>query len=293
MFSDLGDQIAFSRQALDETRIMAIRPDGSAIKELATGLPGTVTGLRWSPDGSALLARIDEDKQGDVTIGTWYLIDGDGSGFRRLDQGSGFAFGADAAWRPNGRHIATWGEVVGTQDEDGPPGLYIVDADGTNVRRLAGVANPVGIEWSPDGRQLAFVNPDGIDGPFRINIADIDESGAMTALHPLRLDLGSSSEWMPKWSPDGRQLAFLTEKDVRSHIGVVNADGTGYRIVGPELSDLAATNPTWSPDGRSLVVIEDQRGPRTASEGAWLIDVATGAQTEVGMPVDSWQRLAP
>ena len=291
VFSDLGDQIAFGRHAMDETRIMAIRPDGSAIKELATGLPGTVTELRWSPDGSALLALVDEGI-GEVRTGKLYLIDGDGSGFRRLDQGSGYDFGG-AAWRPNGRHIATWGEAIAAPNEDGPPSLYIVDADGTNARRAAAdVDFPFGIEWSPDGTHLAFASSDGLDGPFRINIADIDESGALTALHTLRLD-PLSHEVTPKWSPDGRQVAFLTEKDARSHIGIVESDGTGFQIVGPELSDPEFTAPTWSPDGRSLVVNEDGRPPRTASEQAWLIDPTTGAMTEVGMPVDSWQRLAP
>ena len=53
----------------------------------------------------------------------------------------------------------------------------------------------------------------------------------------------------------------------------------------------------WSPDGRSLVFAEkpavDDAGNVGAWGTVWSVDVATGAQTEVRTPVESWQRLAP
>lgn len=304
VFSSQGDRIAFVREEEDGSRIMVTRPNATEAEQLGKDLPVFVAGLRWSPDGTALLAlpesfvdgvcckRLPEESRG------LYLIDIDDSGLRKLDLGSGFTIGEEAEWRPDGRHIVLVGEgvVLGegvANPDDQAAGIYIVDADGTNLRRLPiSPVYPIDLEWSPDGTRFAFASPDGPDGPFRINIADIDKSGAMTDLRQLTLDPRSSFDSNPKWSPDGSQLAIRTERDAQGRIGVVNADGSGYRIVGPDMWDLASINPIWSPDGRSLVVPEDNRGPRTPSDGAWSIDVASGELTKVQTPVDSWQRLA-
>jgi len=52
----------------------------------------------------------------------------------------------------------------------------------------------------------------------------------------------------PVWSPDGRQIAFVSRRDGKA-LYVMNADGSGLRIVA-RVSQLAA--PAWSPDGRRI-----------------------------------------
>jgi len=54
----------------------------------------------------------------------------------------------------------------------------------------------------------------------------------------------------PAWSPDGRRLAFHTNRDGNVEIYIMNADGTApVRLTS---SEQAEVEPTWSPDGATL-----------------------------------------
>jgi Tol biopolymer transport system component len=298
--SDQGDRIAFVRLMPDDSRIMAVSPDGSDLTELAS-LPGYVRSLDWSPDGSTLLT-VNQNARADRY--TTDVINSDGSGSRKLD--SSFNETRFASWRPGGRHIAFEGNSLTKEAQVHVMALYIADANGTNVRQL-----PIGamerlsdLEWSPDGKHLSFTRH-GPGEATQIDIADIDEDGSLAQLHKLKLDPESSEERAPRWSPDGSQLAFELTKDSKSQIGIFNSDGSGYRIVVPDVIqfegvDWRYVDWTWSPDGRSLVFSEvhgadpnDGRVDVYPRGRAWSVDVASGQQTEVQTPVESWQRLAP
>lgn len=292
VFSDQGDRIAFVREGTVGSRIMAVNPDGSNVTELAT-VPGSFVGqLGWSPDGHALLAGYYSRSEGRHTD----VIASDGSGSRRLDVGGHVLA---AAWRPDGRQILLR-RMVDADDQLGytAEGLYIADADGTNVREL-----PIGdasggpiVAWSPDGTHISFVNGDAVGR--QISIADIDVAGNVTASRQLKLD-PESSTYYSQWSPDGSKLAVAVDKGASGYLGVVDSNGSGFRVVVPAREGVAQDF-IWSPDGRSLVFhelpIESPDG-NVGNAGpwgrVWSVDVATGEQTEVQTPVESWQRLAP
>ena len=62
----------------------------------------------------------------------------------------------------------------------------------------------------------------------------------------------------PKFSPDGKRIAFTSSRDGNYEIYVMNSDGTNLvRVTNhPELDDF----PAWHPDGRRLVMVSERRG---------------------------------
>ena len=285
LFSPGGDRIAFVRET-GGASVMTVRTDGTDVRELAQ-IPSSVgLQLDWAPDGGAILASSD-GTYGPSLNGV-ILIESDGSGSRMIDTGMDGGSGR-GAWRPDGRHIAVLGaEGAGVV-------ALIADADGTNVRRLpidGLMKTHAGVAWSPDGTRLAL----GEAPASTITVVDIDADGDVIASHELPFDPEIGVEPGPSWSPDGTLLAVMLKS---GRVGIVASDGSGYRIVGPAVTDLGDSGFAWSPDGRSVVITGAvlQEDPDTLINSwtarTWSVDVATGEQIEVQTPVDSWQRLAP
>ena len=83
----------------------------------------------------------------------------DGSKYRRLTKTRSSE--ANPVWSPDGTQIAfIFNRLAGKNfDDEGPTGLYIMNSDGSNVRRLAPQVHGIGSQaWSPDGQALAFLS---------------------------------------------------------------------------------------------------------------------------------------
>lgn len=63
----------------------------------------------------------------------------------------------------------------------------------------------------------------------------------------------------PRFSPDGRRIVFVSNRDGNYEIYVMDADGTGQRRVTeqPERDDY----PAWHPDGTHLLLVAERDGP--------------------------------
>ena len=127
--------------------------------------------------------------------------------------------------------------------------IIVADSDGTHSKKIAEGALP---EISPDGTRVAF-NTEGDaknrPGPERhIAIADV-ASGKITVLP----NIPSDNCFGPVWSPNGTKLAFSIMAEKEWHLGLVNADGSGFRFVkNAELKSEAFGEPTWARDGKSI-----------------------------------------
>jgi dipeptidyl aminopeptidase/acylaminoacyl peptidase len=118
-----------------------------------------------------------------------------------------------------------------------------------DVYRLTGVADP---RLSPDGSAVAFVvwRIDEQANEYRsaIWLAAADGSAP-----PRRLTFGDRRDADPRWAPDGRRLAFTSNRDGDAmQLYVLPADGPGEPV---KLTDLqeSVQQVAWSPDGRRLV----------------------------------------
>ena len=171
------------------------------------------------------------------------IVNDDGSG--RAILASGTWWDIAYSWSPDGARI-----VFGGGHDSASIGIYVVNADGTGLRRLtsdpewvgSGVSN---VSWSPDGAKIAFLSYSGgieamnADGTGRIHVAD---GGGIS------------------WSPDGRRIAYSTGSPDGGwpEIYVSNSDGSGQTRITRGyrgLSDCCGdenTSPTWSPDGRRI-----------------------------------------
>jgi dipeptidyl aminopeptidase/acylaminoacyl peptidase len=129
---------------------------------------------------------------------------------------------------------------------------------------------------SPKGDQVAF----RFKG--KIFVAPLDGSSPAKPLFEARGNNGSHC-----WSPDGNKIAFVSEREDHSFIGIY--DLTLKEIIWISPSVDMDTNPLWSPDGKNIAFIRLAGGPRAQSLGLdmkipfsiWLADSETGEAQKI------------
>lgn len=163
------------------------------------------------------------------------------------------AFDADPNFSPDGK------QIVFASLRDGNAELYLMNADGSDVRRLtnhpAWDSHPV---FSPDGTTIAFPS-DRESEDSDVYLMKSDGSGAVK-----RLTDWKSSEYVGPgcWSPDGTKIIFISDRYGGDDIFVINAEVFRPQLVlADEKSNLQF--PSYSPDGKEIAYqaeIEDKRG---------------------------------
>ena len=121
--------------------------------------------------------------------------------------------------------------------------LYLMSSDGGSLQRIT--SDPAQERypgWSPDGKSLAF-NSDKT-GRQEIYIISSDGGGRWGNARQLTTTGGNS----PRWSRDGKWIAYVSEGDVR----LVSPEGGEPRILVAHQSDANADFCAWSRDGRTL-----------------------------------------
>ncbi|MEO7966755.1 MAG: amidohydrolase, partial [Gemmatimonadaceae bacterium] len=98
----------------------------------------------------------------------------------------------------------------------------------------------ISLDVSPDGHSIVF---DLLGDLYIIPI----EGGAAR-----RITHGMSWDGMPRWSPTGNAIAFVSDRDGNDNLWLVAPDGDALRRLTQEV-DYAFSSPSWSPDGQSIV----------------------------------------
>jgi Tol biopolymer transport system component len=194
-------------------------------------------------------------RRGDI-----WVIDGDGSGRRRLTHSwAGNDFDPDLS--PDGRYVVfrtSRGRYAPDPNGIGLEGIFVVDTHTGREREIQPRTGGLFPAWSPDGRRIAF--------------SGVPRRGAtLDTIHLMKpdgsdvVDLGAPGE-CATWSPDGSKLAFCSHHgDGNWAIWVINRDGTGLRqLTHPTLIEPAGSHGdspgAWSPDGRRIVYTSDADG---------------------------------
>ncbi|HSR34475.1 MAG TPA: hypothetical protein VLY63_28230 [Anaerolineae bacterium] len=150
--------------------------------------------------------------------------------------------------------------------------IFVMTSEGARATNLTNSwADDVSPVWSPDGRRIAFVSwRDTLSGkwslePGSIYIMDFDpDAGAAGNL--VRLTDGTNNDTWPTWAPDGKRIAFQSDRGGDLDIWVINVDGSGLRNLtnNPGRDE----HPAWSPDGTKIAFTSG----RGANYEVWVMN---------------------
>src|SRR5947209_18234921 len=191
-----------------------------------------------------------------------------------------------------------------------PDGRTLVYARGSETNESGRVADPISGVW-PRKQQVWAVDVDrgeprllgemgcpeedcedirlSPDGQFAVWAAKkqlwIAPVSAATGSHQLTDLRGDNSN--PKWSPDGRQIAFVSNRGDHSFVAVYDFGSDSVRYLSPSVDRDVL--PRWSPDGRRIAFIRipgiEQKLPliplRVTPWGIWVADLQNGNATEI------------
>jgi Tol biopolymer transport system component len=174
------------------------------------------------------------------------------------------------------------------------PGIYAIEVDGSNERRIIKKTGSREAAWSPDGTQIAFqaltcdpCTTEDTSDLYLLNIADSTQIKLLGDSHPYRrpswspdgthiafsngavytLDMSSSAKTRlhtgvaPAWSPDGTRIAFVAlgqDEEIPPQIFVMHADGSHVTQI--TQNKYFNAEPHWSPDGSRIVFFSDRDG---------------------------------
>lgn len=146
-----------------------------------------------------------------------------------------------------------------TSDRDGDPDIYLRLSNGANVKLTHNRVGDFDAVWSPDGSRLVFVRAVGSGSALFVMDADGTDVRRLTT--PVRTPDGRrSSDQAPAWSPDGRRIAFVSDRTGgEPEVFRVDADGSDLRRLTRTAAHVSDHNPTWSPDGRWIWFDSDRR----------------------------------
>lgn len=281
------------------TAVAALLLMSASLVAAAAGRPLTVDDIlalrdvsdpRMSPDGEWIAYVVEHvDTQKDEKITTIHVVSADGRESRPMTATDRSA--TTPRWSPDGRYLAFLAKKPG--DEKGKRQVWTLDRRGGEARQWTYVEQGVSdYGWAPSGermwllvkdmsaeeleaqraeeakeepRPLPWVidrlqfKRDGV--PYldrsRRHLYVVDRRGA----EPRQLTFGDYDDVDPAWSPDGRHIAFVSNRtenpdgNDNSDIWIVPVDGERPKLRQLTTNPGADYSPAWSHDGKSIAYV--------------------------------------
>jgi eukaryotic-like serine/threonine-protein kinase len=261
-----GKLIAFAdKTSKDEPcKISLISPDTLARHALTSPAAGCDSSPVFAPDGQSV-AFIRQSLLFSADI---YIVPITGGESRRLTFDNTPLAGF--AWTADGREI-----IYSSNPAEGNASLWRIQASGGAPERFAIAGySALDPQISRRGNRLGYVQTSGDMNIYRIDVS----KAAVSKGPPTKFISSTRQDFAPQFSPDGRRIAFASDRSGQHEIWIGDSDGTNpVRVT---FLDKYAGTPRWSPDSQQIAFdfFEDRRGhiyvisaeggqPRTITKG--------------------------
>lgn len=234
--------------------VYAVNDDGSGLTRL-TSSKRDEWAARWSPDGAWIAYTTEVLTAGDAEpSGYIWLVRPDGTGAHQIPKQPDEDL-TYPNWSADSRTIAF-------SEDHGDCGIWTMALDGSRRKLAAPVCDLAGSDasgdhlfWAPD-RSFWFASAPSGNSDVAIVPAGGGDPTALT--HD-----NVASEMQPALSPDGKLVAFTSDRTQANNIWLMHADGTKPHDISRSVHDDEEAD--WSPDGKQIAFATN-RGPNKAVE---------------------------
>jgi tol-pal system beta propeller repeat protein TolB len=249
VYARLAVRDSVLRDSLERERRLGIHVVSDEIERWITGTRGIAASRIAYIDGTKLK-----------------IVDSDGANVRTIPT---VGAALSPSWHPSGRYL------VYVDADDGGTRIAQVDLRTMKPRLLAASTRGLNITpvYTKDGKNIVWAN--GGDSPAELVVASAGGEDSVPKPFVGRTGFETTS---PSFSPDGKQLVFMSPRPLTPQLYSVNVNGTGLRLLTPVVAGKRSyrTGADWSPAGDEIA-FQQQNGDFQV----WTIRVKDRVMTQL------------